>query len=252
MSKAFSIKSENLIDLTLSLQKINDVALPIALQFSLNQVARDAKTKYLAKTTGQMFDIKRRNFFKANSGYKTHKAKEFNYNVNRLKAEVGITKGRDAREKATEQVGSQQTAKDIKRSINPLGTKPQTKAVIDLLSKKPEVYDFAEHGGFKPEVYFRKVGRAKKRNAPFLRKNSNRGTLHRVKSMKRFKAGKRKGRINIKLQPIASYIKGGHVKLMKKKPFLNEAAFKSMVDIMEKTFRKEAQIQVERAMKRKR
>jgi len=251
MAKPFYITTDELIDLTLSLQKINDVALPFAVQYSLNEVARKAKTKYLAQTTNEMFDIKRKNFFKANSAYQTHTAKEFNYNINRLKASVGITQANKAHDKATEQVGHQQTAENINRSINPLGTKPQTAAIIDVISKKPEVYDYAEQNGFNPSVYFRTVGRAKKRNAPFLLKNSNRGTLHLVKSMTRFNAGKRKGFLNIKLQPIASYIKGGQVKLQKKKPFLNLAARRSMIAIMEETFKKEAIIQVERAMKRR-
>lgn len=250
---SFSIKSDQLIDLTLSLQRINDIALPFAVQGALNAAARDVKKRTLAIVTNKMFDVKKRTFFKANSAFKSFKARDVGYNINRLKAEVGITKGTRPKEKATEQVGSQQTAKNIKRSVNPLGTKPITKSIIDILSKKPIIYDYTKEGGFKPEKFFRAMGRAKQKGAPFLRMNSSkgRGTLHKVKSMRRFKAGKRKGRIKYVLQPIASYIRGGEVKLKKRKPFLNKASEKSMNDVLEKAFIKEAKIQSERAMKRR-
>lgn len=244
----FSIKSDELINFTLSLQKINDIALPLAVQNTLNAVAKNVKTKTLDKLTNKYFDIKKKNFFKANSGYKPYKAKQFNYNVNRLKAEVGITKGKRPNEKATEQVGSQQTATSIKRSINPLGTKPQTKAVIDILSKKPEVYE--QGSDFDAGDYLLKVARAKKRNAPFLFKNSNRGSVGIVKTFKRIKSGKEKGRLKIVIKPIASYIEGGRVKLKTKKPFLNDAVLASAKELMNKEFIKQADIQIQRALKR--
>ena len=205
----FSIKSDKLINHTLTLQRINDVALPIAVQNTLNSVARDVKKRTLDEYTNKYFNIKKRTFFKSNSAYKPYKAKQANYNVNRLKAEVGITKGKRANETATEQVGHQQTATKIKRSINPLGEKPQTKAIIDILSKKPEIYQ--NEGEFNAADYIKKVSRAKKRNAPFLRKNTSgsRGSVGIVKSFKRLKSG----RLKIKILPIASYIRGGFVKL---------------------------------------
>ncbi len=243
----FSIKSKELIDHTLSLQRINDVALPIAVQNTLNNVAKDVKKRTLDNYANKYFDIKRRTFFKSNSAYKPYKAKQANYNVNRLKAEVGITKGKRANEKATEQVGYQQTATKIKRSINPLGEKPQTKAVIDILSKKPEIYQ--NEGEFDAGSYIKKVSRAKKRNAPFIRKNTSgsKGSVGIVKTFRRLKSGK----LKIKILPIASYIKGGFVKLKKKSPFLNDAAIASMNEKAANEFLKEARKQIERVVKRK-
>jgi hypothetical protein len=245
----FFIKSDQLLNFTLSLQKINDIALPIAVQNSLNSVVRDIKKRTLKKTTEKQFKIKKRTFFQANSAFKTHNAKEYNYNINKIKAEAGITKGERANEKATEQVGSQQTATPIKRSINPLGDKPQTKAIIDVLSKKPEIYDASS--GWNPAEYYNRVARAKKRNAPFLYKKNGRGSVGRVRKFDRIKSGKKKGRLRIDIQPIASYIKSGFVKLNKKKPFLNDAAKSSMSTILEKQFVKEAEKQIERAIKRR-
>jgi len=248
----FFVKSDQLLNYTLSLQKINSVALPFAVQNTLNAVSKDVKKRTLKKLTEQQFDIKKRTFFTANSAFKPYKAKQFNYNINRIKSEVGITKGKKANEKATKQVGYQQTATPIKRSVNPLGDKPQTKAIIDVLSKKPEIYQ-NESGGFNPGVYYNKVARAKKRNAPFLFKNSSgtKGSIGRVRKFQRRKTGKEKGRLNIDIQPLASYKKSGYVRLRKKKPFLNEAAKKSMIDILDKEFVKEVEKQVERAMKRR-
>lgn len=250
MTKLLDIKSDELVNHVLKLQKINDVALPIAVQNSLNKVVREIKFTYLKQTTNSMFNIKKRTFFSANSRFNMYKAKEFNYNINRLVAFVGIIKGKKPHEKATEQVGAQQTASNIDRSINPLGTKPVRKNVIDVLSKKPIIYDYNEHGGFKPEIYFRKAGRANKRNAPFIVANRGRGRVNMIKSMKRFKSGKRKGRLNIKMIPIASYIKDGEVKLKVRKPFLNAATDKGMDLVLTKEFLRQAEIQFKRVMKK--
>lgn len=249
----FSIKSENLIDYTLALQRINDVALPMAVQNALNSVVKDVKKTTLDRYTNRFFKIKRRSFFKSNSAYKPYKAKQFNYNVNRLKAEVGITKGKNPAEKATEQVGNQQTATPIKRSINPLGEKPQTKATIDILSKKPVIYDSLQSY---PEgnsvAYIRRAQLAKRNNAGFLIKKGNRGAVNRVVSIRTRKPTKSDPRrMVVNVKPIASYISSGYVKLKKKKPFLNAAAISSMKNIMEDEFIKEAGKQVDRALKRR-
>lgn len=250
MSSFLNIKSDDLIDYTLKLQKINDVALPIAAQNTLNSVVVGVKFKYLNETTNKMFNIKKRTFFKANSRFTKNKAKQFGYNINRLNAQVGIVKSRKPNEKATEQVGNQQTATNIKRSINPLSKKPVRKNVIDVLNKKPEIYSFSDEGGFNAANYYRKAGRAKKRNAPFIVANRGRGRVNMIKGMTRFKAGKRKGRLNLKMLAIASYIKDGEVKLTKKKPFLNKATEIAMNNMLEKEFIKEANKQFKRVMKK--
>jgi hypothetical protein len=250
MPKFLDIKSDELIDYTLKLQKINDVALPIAAQNTLNSVVVGVKFKYLDETTNKMFTIRKRTFFKANSRFTKHKAKEFGYNINRLNAQVGIIKSKKANEKATEQVGNQQTATNIKRSINPLSKKPVRKNVIDVLNKKPEIYSYSDEGGFNPKSYYKKAGRAKKRNAPFIVANRGRGRVNMIKKMNRFKSGKRKGRINMKMLAIGSYIKDGEVKLTKRKPFLNRAAEIAMNNMLEKEFMKEADRQFKRVMKK--
>lgn len=248
----FYVKSEQLLNYTLALQKINSVALPFAVQNTLNKVAADVKKRTLKKSTEQQFDIKKKTFFSANSAYKGHKAKEFNYNIDRLKAEVGITKGRKAKEKATEQVGHQQTSTPIKRSVNPLGTKPQTKETINILSKKPEVYDSSQsYSEGNSVAYTRRAQRAYRNKSGFLIKNGNRGAVNKVVSIRSRKPTKKDTRkMIINLKPIASYIEKGHVNLKKSRPFLNNAVTKSASDIIQSTFVKEAKIQFERAMKR--
>jgi hypothetical protein len=269
MSKAFDIKDNELIYYTLSLQKINDVALPIAVQNTLNAMTRDVKTKTLMQSVNKEFDVKKPNFFKANSGYTREKAKDSGYNINKMKSEVGITKGKQANEKATEQLPHQQTGKDIDRSINPLTglttnvaefengkfdtssskRMPKTlpKSLVDVLSKKPEIYDSS---GFEFSKYVRKVGRAKRRGAAFISKAGGRGGVYRVKSMKRFKSGKKKGRINFKMDNIASYERGGKVKLRKLHPFLGNAAIATANKELFREFKKQAQYQIDRAFKR--
>lgn len=249
MPTFLDIKSDNLIDYTLKLQKINDVALPIAAQNTLNAVVVGVKFKYLDETTNKMFNIKKRTFFKSNSKFTKNIAKQFGYNINKLNAQVGIVKSAKQHEKTTEQVPHQQTATNIKRSINPLKKKPG-KTIIDVLSKKPEFYSPSDAGGFNAASYYKKAGRAKKRNAPFIVANRGRGRVNMIKSMNRFKSGKRKGRLNLKMIPIASYIKDGDVKLTKKKPFLNRATKIAMNNMLEKEFIKEADKQFKRVMKK--
>ena len=247
----FFVNTEELVNYTLALQKINDVALPFAVQNTLNRVAMDVKKRTLKISTQKEFDVKKKTFFTANSGYKSHKAKEFGYNINKLKAEVGITKGRNPNDTATEQVGNQQTATDIKRSINPLGNKPKRKDVIDILSKKPEIYQ--NQGSFDAGKYYLAVASAKKRGAPLLRKNTSgdRGSLGIVKSFKRIKKGKKAGRLQVNIKPIASYISKGYVRLKHTHPFLNNAVIQSSKERMEDVFIKEAQKQIERAISKR-
>lgn len=244
MAKFLDIKSDELINHTLKLQKINDVALPIAVQNSLNKVVREVKFTYLKQTTNSMFNIKKRTFFSANSRFNMYKAKQFGYNINKLAAFVGIIKGKKPNEKATEQVGAQQTASNVKRSINPLGTKPVRKTVIDVLSKKPVINT---ESSFNRKTYYRDARKAFNRKAPFIVANSaGRGRVNMVKSMRRLKSGKFK----VKLIPIASYIKDGEVKLKVRKPFLNVATKKGMDLVLTKEFLRQADIQFKRVMKK--
>ena len=250
----FNIKADNIIDYTLALQKINAVSLPIAVQNTLNAVTRDVKKRTLNKSTNRHFDIKRKSFFKANSGFKTFGAKQKGYNINRLESFVGITKGKKANEKATTQVGHQQTAKRIKRSVNPLGDKPQSKANIEILSKKPVIYDSTQSY---PEgnsiAYLRRAQKAKRSNTGFLIKGKNgKGAVNKVVSVRTRKPTKRDPRkMIVNVKPIASYIPDGYVKLKTPRPFLNDAVKMSAHDIMEKTFIKEAEKQFELAIKRR-
>lgn len=247
-----NIKSDKLVDITLGLQRINDVALPFAVQNTLNAVARDIKKRTLISTTQSMFDIQKRTFFKANSGYKQHKAKEFGYNINRMVATAGITKSSKPNEKATEQVAHQQTGQNIDRQINPLNNKPLRKNVIDILQKKPEVYDSSKTY---PEgnsiAYIRKAQRAHRTNRGLLVKNgSGRGALNRVKSIKKVTSKKNPYKMQINTVAIASFIQGGKVKLTDKHPFMLVAAEKSMSSMMNNEFIKQAKYQFSRAMKK--
>lgn len=247
MAKAFYIKTDELVNLTLALQEINDVALPFAVQNTLNKIARDVKINTLHDSTNKYFDIKKKSFFKANSGFKSHKAKEVNYNINRLKAEVGIIAARKPFDKATGQVGHQETAKPIDREINPLGTRPKSKGIIDLLSKKPEVYEAGDS-----EKFIQVIGRAKRKGSGVIFKKRNRGALRKINTFKRRKPTKRNPfRYTIKTTPIASYIKGGEVKLTKRRPFLTEAVKKSMGKNLDKIFKEQAEDQIKRALQRK-
>ena len=250
---SFNIKADSIIDFTLGLQRINDIALSVAVQNTLNSVVRDTKKRTLNISTNKEFDVKKKSFFKANSGFKTYNAKQHGYKINNLVAYVGVTKGKNSKETATEQVGNQQTAKRIKRSVNPLGEKPKSKSVIDVLSKKPVVYDSSKSY---PEgnsiAYIRKSQKALRNKRGLLVTNGNMGALNKVRSIKKLKKPNKDGRkMLINLKPIASYIKSGHVKLKTRRPFLNNAVIQSSKELMEQVFVKEAEKQFEKALKRR-
>lgn len=248
----FSITSNELIDFTLSLQKINDVALPFAVQEALNETVKDVKKRTLAETTNSMFDVKRKGFFKANSGFQSFNAKQFGYNINKMHADVGITKNQKPNETATEQVGNQQTATPIKRSINPLGNKPKSTDTINILSKKPEFYDSSQNYSEGNGLHFlRTVQKAKRRGAGIVIHNGRKGVLNKIGPIRQRKPTKADPRkYTSKLTPIASYLKDGSVKLTKHAPFLNNAAEQSVKQVMNENFIKAAERQIERAMKK--
>jgi hypothetical protein len=250
MSGYFDIKSNELIDLALILQQLNDVSLSFAVQNTLNDVARKAKTESLMRSAKNEFNVQRPAFFKANSGYKPHYAKEFGYNINKLKAEVGITAANKPHDKATEQIGSQETASPIKRSINPLGEKPQTQGNIDVLSKKPEIYDStAMHAEGNSLAFLRTILKAKSKGSGIIFAKSGRGTLRKinyVKTRRPTKADPRK--YSIKTTPIASYIHSGSVKLRKERPFLTNAVAMSLQEV-QAIFEKRSKEQIERLQK---
>lgn len=249
MSKHFYIKTNELTKLALKLQRINDVALPFAVQNTLNRTARDVKVNSLLQTTNRLFTIRKRTFFKANSGYRTYKAKKFGYNINRLRAEVGIIKSAKPHDKATEQVGHQETAQKIKRSINPLGEKPKSKSTIDILSKKPEVYDSQSNN--EEFAYIRTIERAKRKNTGVIFAKGRRGALRRVDKLQKRKPTKKNPyKYAIKTTPIASYKKGGYVILRKERHFLTDAVKLSRDKVIEKFFIEEANKQFERVMKK--
>jgi hypothetical protein len=158
---------------------------------------------------------------------------------------VGITQARKPHDKATKQIGHQQTATNIDRSINPLGEKPLTKKNIDILSKKPEIYEKGEGD------YIKKITRAQATNSAVIFAKGRRGAVRRVDKLKQRKPTKKNRlKYTIKTAPIASYIKGGEVKLTKKRPFFNEAVLKAMKDVND-IFIKKAEWQIKRVQAKK-
>lgn len=248
----FKIDSTELIDYTLSLQKINDVALPMTTQNMLNAVAKDVKVRTLKKSTDQQFDVKKPNFFKSNSAYKPYRANQFGYNINKMKSEVGITKGVKANETATEQLGRQERPGNIKRGINPMGDKPQRKGVIDLLKKKPEFYDSAKtYPEGNSVAYIRKAQRAKRQGRPLVVSKNNKGYVNKVMVAKKRRPTRSNPRsMTIRVKAIASYNKGGSVKITKQRPFLTNAVQMSTKEKMNSEFIKAAEKQFARALKR--
>jgi hypothetical protein len=250
---SFNIKSEELIDYTLALQKISTVALPFAVQNSFNDVVKDVKKKTLEQSTGEMFDVQKKNFFKANSGYEAHSPKDFNYNINKLKAGAGIIKSNKPNEKATEQLESHESNKTIKRSINPLGNRPQTTRVIDILSKKPEVVEYSESNPNSNYTYIRGAARASKRNASLVITNANGvGHVYEVRKFNKRKPTKKDNRSAIiKLKTLATYHKDGTVQIRKRSLFMNNALMKSIDSTLINSFISNAEKQINKAWQKK-
>ena len=81
--------------------------------------------------------------------------------------------------------------------------------------------------------------------------NGRRGTLYQIKSITERRPTKsNKNQFKINRKAIASFIKDGEVKLTKKRPFLN-AAMEMSANNVQSFFIKNAQIQFQRAAKRR-
>lgn len=261
--KVFDIQFDNVIDYVLALQDINDVALPFAAQSALNDVVFNAKRQSLNKVTNQMFNINKKTFFRANSDIKKNKAKDFGYNLNKISSEFGIVKSKNKFDKATEQVGNQQTAKKIDRSINPLGKvsksgtltkKPLSAADVDILKEKPLIYDssinYRNVRGNR--VWLSRAFQAMREKRGFIASNGKKGTLYKINSIKKRKPTKRNAhQFKISKTPLASYVKNGAVKLKTKHPFLKSSVDLSAKNMLESAFAKSANYQFKLAMKRR-
>jgi hypothetical protein len=250
---SFNIKSEELIDYTLALQKVSSVALPFAVQNAFNDVVKNVKEKTLEQSTSEMFDVQKKNFFKANSGYEAHKPKDFNYNLNKLKAGAGIIKSNKPNEKATEQLESHESNQTIDRSINPLGNRPQTTRVIDILSKKPEIIVYSESNPDSNYHYIRGAARARKRNASLVITNSKGvGHVYEVRKFKSRKPTKKDPRNSIiKLKTLATYHHDGTVQIRRRSMFMPNALNRSANAILKDSFIKNANIQINKIWQKK-
>jgi hypothetical protein len=81
------INSTNLQDYTKKLEKLHKSALPVAIRETLNDCAKDMKTKSLIKFSSSEFINRTSNFFKANSSFERAEG----FNIESMKAVVGMT-----------------------------------------------------------------------------------------------------------------------------------------------------------------
>lgn len=226
-------KGDKLIDFSHTLSKIHKSALPNAIRFSLNDSAKNVKFETLAKHANKQFDVKKPSFFRVFSKY----TQANGWNINNMKATVGMIKSPDPKSVASTKIAQQQIAGTITdRAYIPAERQRNAKGLLTATYRKLR--------NIKPitaskEDYFEKVIEAKKTKKPLLIRKNNKGILVKIKAIKKKQANP------IITESIASYEKGRSVKLKRKRPFMNNAAIESGKKI-DQYFAKNAKKQIER------
>lgn len=82
----FRVDTDEVIEFTNRLEKLNRSAFPSAVRNTLNSLAFDVKQRTMLKVTEKTFTIRQKNFFKANSRVETAKG----FHVGSMKSQVGF------------------------------------------------------------------------------------------------------------------------------------------------------------------
>lgn len=226
-------EGKNIIDYSHKLSKMHKSALPNTVRFTLNDLAKDVKTKTLQEESKEQFEVRKPTFFKRYSGFQ----QAGGYNIARMKSTVGMVKGADSKSVASTQIGEQQTAGTVEnKSYLPSENMRTSKGLVkkkylDEIKKRP----IKTNG----KNYAKNWAKAKKSGRTLLVVKNGRGVV--VVSTRKLK---RKTN-NLQTRLIASYKKNRNIDLTTKKPFLNNAAIKSGQK-MEMFYIRNAKRQIER------
>lgn len=87
---AFHVNTDSSVILANRLERISRSAFPVAVRTVLNKAAFDVKQNTMLKTSAQKFEIRQKNFFKANSRVEMAKG----FSVNTMQSQVGFISNR--------------------------------------------------------------------------------------------------------------------------------------------------------------
>lgn len=232
-----SVKSKPILDFSYKLSKMHRSALPNAVRFTLNDVAKEVKKTTLLEESKKQFQVRKPTFFKKFSAWEGASG----YDTNRMQSKVGMIKGNDSKSTASTQIGAQQFAGKVpKKAILPAENMRNGKGLVKPSYKRERKKKPIIAG--KGKEFNESFHEAKKQNRPLLIEKNGKGVIAKAGMVL-------KRKINpLKLKIIASYEKGREINLKDKKPFVNNAATKSSKN-MNSYFIKNANKQIEKFSK---
>jgi len=232
--QAFNVNTDEVVKLSNKLEKLHKSALPIAVRGTLNDVAFEAKQKFVEKEFNKQFIIRKRNFIKAH----TIVNKSINtFNVNQMQSEMGVIKGKS---QAGDELDVQEFGGVIKkREFIPMNPSRASKSPSKLISKR---------------FYLQNI-KAKKdkpifKNQDFIRaafKVGKNGFLLFENILIQIRNITKKNGLFIKMEPLYSYEKGRSITL-KKSPFIEPSGLKASKN-MNNIFYENAQKQFDKYLR---
>jgi len=138
----FNVDTDEVIQFTNRLEKLNGSAFPNAVRGTLNGLAFDVKTKTMPEETQKKFINRQKNFFKANSGVEVAKG----FNVRSMVSVVGF-KSKRPNNQAVEDLEKQEHGGIIKgRSFLALHQARTSKSINKLVAKRNRISGEKSHG----------------------------------------------------------------------------------------------------------
>jgi len=87
MNNVFNINTDDIVQLTLKLEKLHRSAMPVAVRQSLNRAAFNMKKTEIGKSFDRNFIVRRSAFIRAHSGYNPSSN---TFDINKIVSEAGI------------------------------------------------------------------------------------------------------------------------------------------------------------------
>ena len=235
---SFNVNNDAAVELTNKLEKLSRSAFPVAIRNTLNNTARDVKTRSILIVTEKEFTNRSRNFFKVFSGF----IPASGFSVNSMRATVGIfPKGnQSAKDLVAQEYGGKVGGRSFishKSGTARTGRNPDKK-----ISKAKAIGNFKNM----PQIawgnkknFRRKTKRLKKGKA-YIYGN----TVFLIKRTER-----RRGGSWLKTEKIWTYKSGRSAKISKASNFMLKSAMLSRKKMLG-LYKKEAERQFKRALRK--
>lgn len=232
---SFNVNNDAAVELTNKLEKLNRSAFPVAIRQTLNNTARDVKTRSVLIVTEKEFTNRSRNFFKVFTGF----IPASGFNVNSMRSTVGIfPKGNQS---AKDLVAQEYGGKVSGRSFIPSDAARVGKSHEKKVSKAKALNKFKNS----PRVAW---GNKAKFNRTVQRLNKGEAVIYGNTLMVLQRKLKNK-KTPFKMQKLWTYKSGRSANISKASNFMMKSAMLSRKKMLV-LYNKEAERQFKKALKK--